>query len=72
MPSASPTYYLHKSKTSKQPYFWNVIASNGKELARSSETYVNRNDAIASANEVRETAGNPFMDLTDDKQTAGR
>lgn len=65
MASTDPTYYIRKSTTSRyQPYFWNVIASNGKELARSSETYVKKSDAIASANMVRLTYDNPFKDVT--------
>jgi uncharacterized protein YegP (UPF0339 family) len=62
-----PTYYIRKSTTSRQPYFWNVIASNGEELARSSEMYENKTDAIHSANLVRQTSDNPFKDLTGDK-----
>ena len=29
-----------------QPWYWNVIANNNRELARSSETYTNRKDCI--------------------------
>lgn len=68
MPSTPPTYYLRKTAGKAQPYYWNVIsAGNSKELARSSESYANKADAIASANLVRQSSGNPFEDLTDDK-----
>lgn len=52
----TPGIHLHKttggfsasSPDSKPEYYWNIIASNGKEIARSSETYSTKANAVKS------------------------
>ncbi len=44
-------FEIHPSNSRAQPFYWRIVASNGKILA-SSETYVRKADAIAAAQSV--------------------
>jgi uncharacterized protein YegP (UPF0339 family) len=39
-------YRIDVTKSGKPEWYWNLIASNGRELARSSETYTSKAGAI--------------------------
>ena len=53
-------FEIHKSASINQPYYWRIVASNGRVLA-SSETYVNKNDAITAAQSVRSDAATALI-----------
>jgi uncharacterized protein YegP (UPF0339 family) len=58
------TFYLTKSKTARQPYFWYCKSDgNHEELCRSSETYSTKAAAQHSLNLVR--AGAPSASVLD-------
>jgi uncharacterized protein YegP (UPF0339 family) len=63
---ASVAYQLHKSASSTQPYYWRVVSAGNSKVLATSETYVNKSDAIAGANLVRLGSGSdaPFTDYT--------
>lgn len=53
----SPGIHLHRTVVKRKvgakyqyrtEYYWNLIASNGKEIARSSETYSRKANAVKS------------------------
>lgn len=51
----------------KKEYYWNIIASNGREIARSSETYSRKSNAVKSIKVVAaifywqlKPTGNPY------------
>lgn len=41
-------YTANIAKNTKNEWFWNIIHRNGREICRSSETYINRSDCIKS------------------------
>lgn len=56
-------FELHVAR-GPQPYYWKIVASNGKTLA-TSETYYNRGDCINAVNLVKAHAASaPFYDKT--------
>jgi hypothetical protein len=62
-----PGIHLHKTSRrvselgiSQWEYYWNIIASNGREIARSSETYTRKAGAVKSI----KTAAKIFWDNT--------
>jgi len=57
-------FEIRKSVSTTQPYYWRVVATNGKVLA-TSETYVNKADATSAAQSVKTGANAaPVLDLT--------
>jgi uncharacterized protein YegP (UPF0339 family) len=49
-------FEVHLSNSTTQPYYWLIRAANNRVLA-SSETYVNKQDAINAAHSVKQNAG---------------
>lgn len=57
-------FEIRKTSSNSQPYYWRIVASNGKVLA-SSETYVAKQSAIDAAQSVKANAGSaPIYDHT--------
>lgn len=57
-------FQIQRSNNAWQPYFWRIVAGNGKVLAHS-ENYQNKADAISAAGTViREAQGAEFIDYT--------
>jgi uncharacterized protein YegP (UPF0339 family) len=55
-------FQIQRSNSYTQPYYWRIVATNGRVLA-SSETYVNKQDAINAAASVKTNA--PAADFYD-------
>lgn len=49
-------FEIRKSNSPTQPYYWRIVAVNGRVLA-SSETYVAKQSAIDAAQSVKANAG---------------
>lgn len=57
-------FEIRRSNSTSQPYYWRIVASNGQVLA-TSETYVNKSDALSAVNSVKaNAAGARTVDLT--------
>ena len=57
-------FQIVKGKSTQQPYFWRIVASNGQTLA-GSENYVQKAPAKKAAEPVNATAGGATIeDLT--------
>ena len=57
-------FEIRNSNNKDQPYYWRIVASNGKRLAFS-ETYVNKADAKSAAQSVIDEASDAtLVDLT--------
>ena len=62
---ANVEYQLRKSNSPSQPYYWRVVSTGNSQVLATSETYVNKADAINGANLVRNgSAGAAFNDYT--------
>lgn len=58
------TFEIRPSNSRLQPYYFRIVASNGRVLA-SSETYVNKQDAVNAVNLIRQNAATAeFYDYT--------
>jgi uncharacterized protein YegP (UPF0339 family) len=57
-------FQIRRSSNPVQPYYWRIVAGNGRVLA-SSETYVHKQDAIDAAQSVTSNAYSaPIYDQT--------
>jgi uncharacterized protein YegP (UPF0339 family) len=54
-----PCYWQKKDNSGQ--WYWIYYAKNGEEIARSSESYVNRSDCIHSINLVKNSASDPVF-----------
>jgi len=58
------TFEIRPSNNRLQPYYFRIVASNGRVLA-SSETYVNKQDVINAVNLIKQNAATArFIDYT--------
>lgn len=55
------TFEIRRSNSYLQPYYWRIVARNGKVLA-SSETYRNKQDCLAAI--AMQRGGGKVQDLT--------
>lgn len=56
------TFEIRRSNSYLQPYYWRIVARNGKVLA-SSETYRNKQDCLAAI-AIVQRGGGKVQDLT--------
>lgn len=49
-------FEIRRSSSATQPYYWRIVAANGQILA-TSETYVNKSEAISAATSVKPAPG---------------
>jgi uncharacterized protein YegP (UPF0339 family) len=54
-----PCYWQKKDQSGH--WYWIYYAKNGEEIARSSESYVNRSDCEHSINLVKKSSGDPVF-----------
>jgi uncharacterized protein YegP (UPF0339 family) len=47
----------HKPRTYAKQYYWHIVASNGRIIARSSETYTRKSGAVKSMKVVKRIFG---------------
>lgn len=54
-------FQIRRSSSAAQPYYWRIVASNGQVLA-TSETYVNKQDAMAAIRIVQTSAASATVE----------
>jgi uncharacterized protein YegP (UPF0339 family) len=58
MAATYPCYWRHKDNGGQ--YYWVYYASNGEALARSSESYVRKEDCDHCVMRLKQSAGSPY------------